>query len=226
MYLHWVLNVHILYGSPMCCSGHEQLGIWLTTLHSAFIPQVPGHGSWHLFWRQARFEGQSEFNKHSGLQSSYGFPKYPGKHVHDPALFLSLHSALAPQGDGMQGVGLSCTEFSICMMLQPRNGSPEKPFWHKHIGVWLTTLHSAFVPQDPGQGSLHFLLIQAILVAHSVLLVHSGRQLGGDPIYSFMQLHWALSPFSMHSELGPHGEGRQGFTFTGGVAARKTTIKI
>lgn len=44
---------------------------------------------------------------HSGLQPSYGFPKYPGKQVHEPALFCSLHWALTPQGDGVQGCGSS-----------------------------------------------------------------------------------------------------------------------
>lgn len=135
-------------------------------------------------------------------------------------LLRSLHSALAPQGEGMQGVGLSCTELAI-KMLQLRNGSPVKPYWHKHMGVWLTTRHSALVPQDPGQGSLHFLLIHAIFDRHSVLLVHSGRQLGGAPRNSGKHLHNGLSPFSEHSELGPHGEGKHGFTLMGGVAARK-----
>lgn len=62
------------------------------------------------------------------------------------------------------------------------NGSPVKPAAHTHVGVWLTTRHSALAPQDPGQGSRHFRLIQARWLAHSLLLTHSGRQLGGEPV--------------------------------------------
>lgn len=56
-----------------------------------------------------------------------------------------------------------------------------------HMAVWLTTRHSVLDPQDPGQGSLHLLLIHAKLLAHSLLLIHSGLQLGGDPTNSGMQ---------------------------------------
>lgn len=50
------------------------------------------------------------------------------------------------------------------------------------MGVWLMTLHWALVPQEPGQGSVHFSRIQARLLAHSELMLHSGLQLGGLPI--------------------------------------------
>jgi hypothetical protein len=39
------------------------------------------------------------------------------------------------------------------------------------------------MPQDPGQGSLHFSEIQALLLAHSEFTIHSGRQFGGEPMY-------------------------------------------
>lgn len=39
-------------------------------------------------------------------------------------------------------------------------------------------------PHNPGHGSLHFILIHAKLYEHSLLLTHSGLQLGGAPIYS------------------------------------------
>lgn len=38
----------------------------------------------------------------------YGSPKYSGKHVQDPAPFLSLQIAFAPHGDGLQGLVGSC----------------------------------------------------------------------------------------------------------------------
>lgn len=44
------------------------------------------------------------------------------------------------------------------------------------------TLHLAETPQDPGQGSMHFSRIQALLLMHSELTEHSGRQFGGVPI--------------------------------------------
>lgn len=47
--------------------------------------------------------GQSVFKMHSGRQPVYGSPKYSGKHTHEPAPFLSLQTAFAPQGDGWQG---------------------------------------------------------------------------------------------------------------------------
>lgn len=56
------------------------------------------------------------------------------------------------------------------------------PGGHIHLEVWLTTRHSAYSPQELGQGSVHLLLMQAKWVAHSLLLIHSGRQFGGVPI--------------------------------------------
>lgn len=44
------------------------------------------------------------------------------------------------------------------------------------------TRHNALLPQVPGQGSLHFSFMQDLSCAHSELLMHSGRQLGGAPI--------------------------------------------
>lgn len=52
-----------------------------------------------------------------------------------------------------------------------------------HTGVWFMTIQLAFMPQDPGHGSRHFSLIQALLLGHSELIEHSGRQLGGAPMY-------------------------------------------
>lgn len=77
--------------------------MWLLTRHSAFMPQVPGHGSLHLLLTHALSLGQSEFITHSGLQPAYGSPKYSGKQVQDPAPLRSLQTALAPHGDGLHG---------------------------------------------------------------------------------------------------------------------------
>lgn len=74
------------------------------------------------------------------------------------------------------------------------------------------TLHCAPVPQEPGQGSLHFCLIQALLLEHSGLIEHSGLQFGGLPINVGKQEQEGDPPISLHSEFGPHGDGTQGFT--------------
>lgn len=95
------------------------------------------------------------------------------------------------------------------------NGSPVKPSGHVHIGVWLMTLHCAPAPHDPGQGSLHFSLMHAKLLAHSELITHSGRQFGGLPVNSGRHEHEGVPPISLHCELGPHGDGTQGLTGIG-----------
>lgn len=80
-----------------------------------------------------------------------------------------------------------------------------------HIGVWLTTRHSALTPQDPRQGSLHFWFMQAKSLGHSLLLTHSGLQLGGMPMNSDEQEQEGELLTTLHWELGPHGEGSHGF---------------
>lgn len=45
-------------------------------------------------------------------------------------------------------------------------------------------------------------------------MVHSGRQAGGAPTYSGRQEQTACSLSSLHCELGPQGEGWQGFTYS------------
>lgn len=94
------------------------------------------------------------------------------------------------------------------------------------FGVWLTTLQSAFKPQLPGQGSLHFWLIHARCNAHSLLLIHSGRQFGGVPVNSGKHEHDGASPIALHWALGPHGFGWQGFVGSGLGSSPKTFLKI
>ena len=83
--------------------------MWLTTLHTALMPHKPGQGSTHLQLRQALLAGHSELIVHSGLQATYGSPKYSGIHVQAAALFLSLHLAFSPHGEGEQGLTTSLT---------------------------------------------------------------------------------------------------------------------
>lgn len=56
-----------------------------------------------------------------------------------------------------------------------------KPSGHVQMELWLITVQRALVPHEPGQGSLHFSRIQARLLGHSGLMMHSGLQFGGVP---------------------------------------------
>lgn len=67
-----------------------QLGIWLTTRHSAFNPQVPGHGSLHFFFIQAKLKEHSLLATHSGRQFG-GEPVNSGKQEQDGESPIGLH---------------------------------------------------------------------------------------------------------------------------------------
>ena len=77
-------------------------------------------------------------------------------------------------------------------------------------------------PHNPGQGSWHFLLIHAVFWEQSELTMHSGLQLGGEPIILGWQEHWHLSPMILGwLLLGPQGFGSQGSsTSTAAVAIK------
>lgn len=92
------------------------------------------------------------------------------------------------------------------------------PCGHTQLGVWLTTRHSAKEPHAPTQGSPHLLLMHAKWFAHSLLLVHSGRQFGGAPINSGIQVHDGDSLMAWQIAFGPQGEGKQGF-ICGGISS-------
>lgn len=89
--------------------------------------------------------------------------------------------------------------------------------WQEHIGLWEITLQLAFLAHWLTHGSIHFWLIQALSVAHSLLMVHSGRQFGGVPFMSGWQLQTACKFISRHKLFGPHGEGVQGDGFSTSV---------
>lgn len=65
----------------------------------------------------------------------------------------------------------------------------------------------AFRPHEPGHGSRHFWVMQALLLGHSGLIVHSGRQFGGLPIKESRQEQEGTPPMSLHCALEPHGDG-------------------
>lgn len=93
---------HITNGSPENRSGQVQIGLWFTTWHWAFSPQVPGQGSMHFWLTQALFRGHSKLDTHSGLQEG-GAPIKPGTQEHTACPLMSLHWLFDPQGDGLHG---------------------------------------------------------------------------------------------------------------------------
>lgn len=52
-------------------------------------------------------------------------------------------------------------------------------------------------------------------------MIHSGLQFGGDPINSAKHEQEGVSPLTWHWDLGPHGEGTQGFPTGNGTSAAK-----
>jgi hypothetical protein len=78
------------------------------------------------------------------------------------------------------------------------------------------TEHLVLGPQDPGHGSLHRVFKHANELAHSLLVVHSGRQFGGFPIISSLHVQAGDSPTTLHCEFGPQGDGTHGFVLGGG----------
>ena len=150
---------------------------------------------------------------HSGLQFG-GFPINSWRQEQDAWSFIALHCAFGPQGDGRHGSTCCCIGSSI-ICEQRINGSPVYRDGQLHIGLWLITWHLADIPQVPGQGSLHFWLLHAWFCEQSALIVHSGWQVGGLPIYPWTQEHTAWPLIWRHWELGPQGDGLQGFVSTG-----------
>ena len=64
----------------------------------------------------------------------------------------------------------------IFLWLETLFGFLSNPFRHTHRGRWELTIHSALIPQlFTLHGFLHFCAIQAMLIGHSLLTVHSGR---------------------------------------------------
>jgi len=62
-------------------------------------------------------------------------------------------------------------------------------------------------------------------IGHSLLLIHSGLQLGGEPINSDKQEHDGDSPCTLHWEFGPQGDGIHGFPTGWGTSAAKIKNK-
>ena len=118
----------------------------------------------------------------------------------------------APQGLGSHGsTGDGSTGLTTSgILLHCLNGSPLNPFGHLHTAKWFLTVHLALRPQAPVQGSTQRCCEQACFLLHSLLIMHSGRQLGGAPMFPLVQEHIGRSPNRLHTELGPQGLGTQG----------------
>ena len=94
------------------------------------------------------------------------------------------------------------------------------PVMQTHIGIWFLTLHFALYPHNPGQGSMHFWFLHALSSGQSLLIWHSGRQFGGEPIMPGRQEQSHLSPrFLGGFEKGPQGLGSHGSSASTGAIA-------
>lgn len=103
-------------------------------------------------------------------------------------------------------------------MKQLLNGSPVNPFLQEQIALWCTTLHWAFSPHCPIHGLTHFWFTQARSCEHSELKVHSGLHEGGVPRYVARHEQTGCLFISLHSLLGPHGDGTQGLLGNWGIS--------
>lgn len=105
------IGLHLRNGSPECPGLQLQIGLWLITMQTALIPQVPTQGSTHFWFMHASLWGHSALTVHSGLQAG-GLPRYVGRQEHTAWLFTSRHWLFGPQGEGMQA-GTSWTTAEI-----------------------------------------------------------------------------------------------------------------
>lgn len=101
------------------------------TSQRASCPQVPGHGSTHLFLMQALSLLHSALITHSGLHDSYGLPIYSGGQLHTP---LS-HNAFGPQGDGLQRSSGNDGSVTGGLRVHCIKGSPVYPSSQVQIGI-------------------------------------------------------------------------------------------
>ena len=136
------------------------MGLWLTTLHSALAPQVPGQGSTHFCWTQAMVRGHSELRRHSGRQLG-GPPKYPFRQEQTGRGPSGRHSLYGPQGSGVQGstwtgtTGNTNTNIGCCFFIIPQQilnmkGNIENVeiFFYISIMSSLVSDYSSFIPSQ------------------------------------------------------------------------------
>lgn len=83
-------------------------------------------------------------------------------------------------------------------MKQPINELPRYPVKQVHIATWFMARQLVLGPQDPTHGSTHFSLTHALSLGQSSLMVHSGEQRGGAPIYPGLQAQRKDPPKSLH----------------------------
>lgn len=68
--------------------------------------------------------------------------------------------------------------------------------------------------------------MQALSLVHSALIVHSGRQFGGEPIYLDRHEQDGISLMLLQTEFGPHGDGTQGFLINVRIGTGSGAIKV
>lgn len=99
------------------------------------------------------------------------------------------------------------------------------PGLHEQMGLWCLTTQRVFCPHVPGHGLMHFWFKHDLSIGHSVLMTHSGRQLGGLLTYEGKQEQIAWPFCSRHWLFGPHGDGWQGCNGAIGASAKINYFK-
>lgn len=90
------------------------------------------------------------------------------------------------------------------------NGSPVYNSLQAQIGLWFLIIQVANVPQEVGQGFTHFWLTHARSWGHSEFRTHSGRHMGGVPVYCGKQEQTPWPFTTRHWLFGPQGDGLHG----------------
>lgn len=167
---------HWTNGSPVNSGLQLQIGLWLTTRHSALKPQVPAHGSIHFWLTHDLSRAQSEEATHSGRQYG-GCPIESGRHVHTGRSLRTRQLLYWPQGEGWQGFDGRCTlGGGSCWIGWHRiMAFPKEPVGQVQTGWWRSTWHSAVGEQAPAQGLTHCVFRHDLSDGQSEFWMHSGR---------------------------------------------------
>lgn len=82
----------------------------------ALFPHVPGHGSLHFMFMQAKLYEHSLLLTHSGRHFG-GAPIYSGKHEHDGDVPCTWHCEYGPHGDGTHGFRIGSSSISALIII-------------------------------------------------------------------------------------------------------------
>lgn len=122
-YCYLPITEHLINGSPVNEGGHEHIGLWLITSHTAATPQAPIQGSTHFWFWQASFKEHSRLTTHSGLQVG-GLLRYPGRHEQTACPCDCWHWLFGPHGDGLHGLTLVTENINTILARHSNENTP------------------------------------------------------------------------------------------------------